>query len=123
MFYLLRYFDSSSPLELNSESVIELGVNVDVLLDEGWEKFLEELPGDLLHSFLVHALLKEATFEDIAPPSLHVGGDAFAEADLVSSLCELPVEDVHHVEAVGGDQAYLGVAQLIANIDVVLQIH
>jgi hypothetical protein len=33
------------------------------------------------------------------------------------------MEDVHDVEAVGGDQIDLSVAQLVAHVDIVLRVH
>ena len=87
------------------------------------QQLFKELPGDFLDSVFVDPLLEEPALEDIAPPALHVGGDTLAEAHLVPRLCELPVEDVHDVEAVGRDQVDLGVAQLVAHVDVVLRVH
>lgn len=92
-------------------------------MHERWEELLKELLGDLLYGLLVDALLQEAALQDVTPPSLHVGGDALTEADLVSGFGQLAVENVNDVEAVRGDQVDLGVAQFIADVHIVLQVH
>lgn len=104
------YLICSNSLKLDCECIIELGVYVDVFLHERWKEFLKELPGDFLDCLLVDALLQEAALQDIAPPTLHVGSNALAKADLITGLSELTMENVNNVEAIGRDQVDLGVA-------------
>ena len=111
---------SSSPLELEGKCVVEFRVGVDVVNDEWREELVEEFAGDLLHGVAVDALLEEAALEDVTPPPLHVGCHTLAEALLVASFLELSLEDVDHIEAVGRDEIDFRVAELIADVDVML---
>jgi len=111
---------ASSSLKLDGKGVIMLGVGINIFDDEGRKELIEEFARNLLHSFTINALLKKASFQDITPPSLHVGCHTGSEALLVSSFLELSMKDINDIVIVGRHKIDLSIAELIADINIVL---